>query len=96
VSACQNGCLLPASPEQASSKSCKQQATNSIMLAGSGSRTPRQHVHRLCVFYAATRVAQPSSKSQLTIKLGIRHCTDNELVALMLSQKLCSRRSNKQ
>jgi hypothetical protein len=28
---------------------------------------------------------------ELTIKLGTRYCTDNELVTLMLSQKMCSR-----
>jgi hypothetical protein len=30
---------------------------------------------------------------ELTIKLGTRYCTDNELVTLMLSQKMCSRAS---
>jgi hypothetical protein len=37
------------------------------------------------------RVPKLRLSDELAVKLGIRHCTDNELVALMLSQKLCSR-----
>jgi hypothetical protein len=37
------------------------------------------------------RVPKLRLSDELAVKLGIRHCTDNEFVALMLSQKLCSR-----
>jgi hypothetical protein len=37
------------------------------------------------------RVPKLRLSDELAIKLGTRYCTDNELVTLMLSQKMCSR-----
>jgi hypothetical protein len=37
------------------------------------------------------RVPKLRLSDELAIKLGTRYCTDNELVTLMLSQKICSR-----
>jgi hypothetical protein len=43
--------------------------------------------------FSATNVRVPKLRlsDELTTKLGTRYCTDNELVTLMLSQKMCSR-----
>jgi hypothetical protein len=40
---------------------------------------------------ATARIPKLRLSDDLTIKLGTRYCTDNELVMLMLSQKMCSR-----
>jgi hypothetical protein len=39
------------------------------------------------------RVPKLRLSNELATKLGTRHCTENELVRLMLSQKMCSRAS---
>jgi hypothetical protein len=39
------------------------------------------------------RVPKLRLSDELATKLGTRYCTDNELVTLMLSQKMCSRAS---
>jgi hypothetical protein len=54
-------------------------------------RTDEDEVSPEPLSSTTTRVPKLRLSDELATKLGTRHCTDNELVALMLSQKMCSR-----
>jgi hypothetical protein len=54
-------------------------------------RTDEEDVSPAPLSATSVRVSKLRLSDELTIKLGTRYCTDNELVTLMLSQKMCSR-----
>jgi hypothetical protein len=54
-------------------------------------RTDEEDVIPAPASSATARVPKLRLFDELAIKLGTRYCTDNELVTLMLSQKMCSR-----
>jgi hypothetical protein len=56
-------------------------------------RTDEEEVRPTPSFGTTARAPKLRLSDELTIKLGTRYCTDNELVTLMLSQKMCSRAS---
>jgi hypothetical protein len=54
-------------------------------------RTDEEDVSPAPLSSTTARVPKLRLSDELAIKLGTRYCTDNELVTLMLSQKMCSR-----
>jgi hypothetical protein len=54
-------------------------------------RTDEEDVSPAPLSSTTVRVPKLRLSDELTTKLGARYCTDNELVTLMLSQKMCSR-----
>ena len=54
-------------------------------------RTDEEDVSPAPASATTARVPKLRLSDELAIKLGTRYCTDNELVTLMLSQKMCSR-----
>ena len=54
-------------------------------------RTDEEEVRPTPSSGTTARAPKLRLSDELTIKLGTRYCTDNELVTLMLSQKMCSR-----
>jgi hypothetical protein len=56
-------------------------------------RTDEEQVSLAPAPFASTTARVPKFRlsNELATKLGTRHCTENELVRLMLSQKMCSR-----
>jgi hypothetical protein len=56
-------------------------------------RTDQEEIRPAPSSVITARAPKLRLSNDLAIKLGTRYCTDNELVTLMLSQKMCSRAS---
>jgi hypothetical protein len=54
-------------------------------------RTGEEEIRPVPSSFTTARVPKLRLSDELATKLGTRYCTDNELVTLMLSQKVCSR-----